>query len=76
MDDLVGRALRVLRNAGAELSVHGDVILCVLPQNAGTTFFSLQVLEQRAGEVRQYLRREAEQVDDYLLALERQLRGV
>jgi hypothetical protein len=75
MDDLVAQALRVLRDRGAELRLCGDVIVCVLPQNQ-QPFFSLLVLEQRASEVRQYLRREAEQVDACLMAMERQLRGV
>ena len=57
--DLIVRAIQALRNAGVDVSLRGDVIVCVVPE--GTNLLcSLRILQEHAGEARDCLRQELE----------------
>lgn len=52
------KALDILRMNGCDITLHNDVIVCVVPADA-VVYFSLAVIREHAAEVRERLKAEA-----------------
>jgi cell division protein FtsL len=65
--DLVIRILDLVRSAGVDVSLWGEVVVCVVPQSA-VVHSGLQILAENAAVVRERLHQEAEWFERELAA--------